>query len=204
MPPETTVGLSPDARYRRRRRKAEALGLPWHPFVNADRAFERLVELRDAGWSRDALAAAFDLSPCVIERIRNRQRTKIRPETERKILFGTLDPRRIPGHLLIPSAGTQRRIQALNFMGWSYPDLARESGLAPHVFDRAQHRQRVNAGLAATVADVYDRLWRRPGPTVSTATRARRHGRHGPLAWDDETIDDPRARPDGARIPWPR
>ena len=44
------------------------------------------------------------------------------------------------------------------------------------------------------IADAYDELSMRQGPSV----RNRRLGYPPPLAWDDETIDDPRARPKGA------
>jgi DNA-directed RNA polymerase specialized sigma24 family protein len=61
----------------------------------------------------------------------------------------------------------------------------------------------VSARLARRVAGVYDQYWMdRPedhGVPQHVADRVRRHaasqGFHGPLTWDDDTIDDPKAEP---------
>lgn len=86
-------------------------------------------------------------------------------------------------------------------VGWPQSRLAERLGWTPPNFssliraERAQVEQRT----AAAVAKLYDQLWQ-VSPEGPSAARARRHaarrGWPGPLAWDDETIDDPAAAPD--------
>lgn len=50
-----------------------------------------------------------------------------------------------------------------------------------------------------TCSAAYDVLWMRPGPSSQARALAARRGWVGPLAWDDEVIDDSAARPQGVR-----
>jgi hypothetical protein len=108
----------------------------------------------------------------------------------------------------VPSVGLRRRVQALACLGWdmyaiareldAYPDKVRQWTLHPTVY-RTTHEQ---------LAAVYDRLSMRLPPTdtpeqkanvAKTRNRAARNGWLPPLAWDDETLDDPDARPARSR-----
>jgi hypothetical protein len=87
-----------------------------------------------------------------------------------------------------------------------FPDvvLARELEMHPANFDDLVLRSTVTVGTARKVAALYDRAWnadpRDFGATgqgvVRTLTRAAAEGWPSPLAWDDDTIDDPGAGPD--------
>lgn len=106
--------------------------------------------------------------------------------------------RRRTGPLLVDSTGTQRRLRALAAVGWRYADIADEVGasrtrighLAVGLFPT------VHRDTAAAIADVYDRLSMTAGPSDRSRAVAAGRGWPPPLAWDDETIDDPAARPD--------
>jgi hypothetical protein len=51
------------------------------------------------------------------------------------------------------------------------------------------------------IARVYDALWNQPGPSDKGRRRAAKLGYAPPVAWDDETIDDPAAVPNlGAKV----
>ena len=130
---------------------------------------------------------------------------RIKPATERRLLAVTPD---LADGARTPATGTRRRLQALTATGWSTSHLARRSGLDRQVLDRALHDETTltTAGTAAAVARLYSDLWDTPPPTGtrwerSAATRARNHATRNrwapPLAWDDETIDDPDATPTG-------
>lgn len=101
------------------------------------------------------------------------------------------------------SVGTQRRLKALMAMGWPSAELCRRAGGGPHWFFRILRRPRVRLNTSAAVTALYDDLWRqRPedcGIPEEDAKRARefakRRGFAPPLAWDDDTIDDPAAVP---------
>ncbi|WP_295694431.1 hypothetical protein, partial [Lapillicoccus sp.] len=57
-------------------------------------------------------------------------------------------------------------------------------------------RDRISARAWRQVRQVYDRLSMTPGPSPTARARAAARGYAPPLAWDDDTIDDPRALPD--------
>lgn len=104
----------------------------------------------------------------------------------------------------VPAAGTIRRVQALAVAGWPPSRVAREAWLSPSTMARLMKATTVPAATARTIAAFYDRF-----STVSPglcgvalaqarAARARAFaaGWAPAGAWDDDTIDDPDARPD--------
>lgn len=103
---------------------------------------------------------------------------------------------------LIDSTGTIRRLQALACLGWSFTEVARRAGVAKG--SELAARPQVKRGNAERIAVVYDELWDQLPPSGSryermvlgkTKTRAAQQGWAPPLAWDDESIDDPGASP---------
>lgn len=94
----------------------------------------------------------------------------------------------------VPAIGTQRRLQALHAIGWPRKELMQRLGVTDHGtwltvvdFIRPTTRDKVRA--------LYDELWNKPGPSKWTRTWAANRGYPPPMAWDDDTIDDPDARP---------
>lgn len=103
--------------------------------------------------------------------------------------------------LYIDTTGTIRRLRALMALGWRYRDidLALGHGATRTNYAHNLTRQaRVHRDTATKVAAVYDRLSMQLGPSSRTRALARRYGWVPPLAWDDETIDDPAATPRGS------
>lgn len=100
----------------------------------------------------------------------------------------------------VDSIGTARRLQALATGGWDCYTLADRLGLKrQYVHVLRQHKARkVTPATAAKVSAIYDELWdvpRAAGQANRTRNYARRNGWAPPLAWDDDTIDDPTATP---------
>lgn len=98
------------------------------------------------------------------------------------------------------STGAQRRVQALIALGWTIADLA------PRLEFEPAHLERALAGPAdehpidsALVVETYDELSMTLGPCDLTRQRAVRAGWAPPLAWDEETLDDPTRSPEGVR-----
>jgi hypothetical protein len=120
---------------------------------------------------------------CVCPVARERRRVYFKRQQ-----FGHLDP------AYTDATGTRRRLQALIAIGWPIRELARQMGWTgnPGLLLYGE-RQQVHKHTAALVADVYDRLWDVPGPSVRSRRAAARAGYAPPLAWDD--IDDPAATP---------
>lgn len=113
------------------------------------------------------------------------------------------------GPRLIDSTGTRRRLEALVALGYTWEHLTAElAALTGRTFAYKHVHQRhaafaegrlIGREYAAEFAELYDRLsMRLPDETVSArraSLRAQRLGWLPPLAWDDDTLDDPNAKP---------
>ena len=99
------------------------------------------------------------------------------------------------GPLLVDSTGTRRRIRALAAMGWPLAELGRIVGVSYHTVWSWTDSARVRADTAETVRQLYDKLAMTPGPSRRARTIAKNKGWLPPLCWDDDTIDDPAAKP---------
>lgn len=99
----------------------------------------------------------------------------------------------------VDATGTRRRIRALIRMGWRYKDMDSWLGYRSantHNLNRSDTLH-VHLETAGAVKRMYDELSMRIGPSVRNRAVAERWGWASPLAWDDDTIDDPAARPVG-------
>ncbi|MCZ4498522.1 MAG: hypothetical protein JWQ74_1075 [Marmoricola sp.] len=86
----------------------------------------------------------------------------------------------------IPAIGTQRRIQALQAMGWTLTDLQDRTGMFVSNLHRLSTRQdRVLLYVYQRIAAVYDELCMTPGPSSRMRAIAKNKGYAPPLAWDD-------------------
>lgn len=94
-------------------------------------------------------------------------------------------------------AGTSRRLQALAVLGWSCQLLAPRLGSSAQLMERYRtgRHPRIRQETATKIARLYDELYATPGPCQVTRDRAARAGWVRPLLWDDDTIDDPNAKP---------
>lgn len=108
--------------------------------------------------------------------------------------------------VLISAVGTHRRIQALQYAGWSLQRQARILGVSMQSIQSILQRPRILPATAAHFARVYSILWDQTPPmgtpgersaTSRSRINARRRGFAPALAWDDDTIDDPAAKPEG-------
>lgn len=104
----------------------------------------------------------------------------------------------------VPNAGTQRRLRALNAVGHTWKSIGERLGL------RTQSVREI-AGLsvqhpwtmcytetARRVEELYEEWWNvYPAGTAALRARlsAKRNGYLPPMAWDEDTIDDPTAKP---------
>jgi hypothetical protein len=99
---------------------------------------------------------------------------------------------------LIDPTGTIRRIHALHCLGYSAKQIGAMAGKGDEWTRHMTRSTVITTTNAALVADIYERLSMTPA-THKLADRIRREsaakGWAPPLAWDDDTIDDPTARP---------
>lgn len=111
-----------------------------------------------------------------------------------------------PSTSKVPAAGTRRRIQALMACGYSGKSIADHLDVTKRTIQTYMERESVTVETARKVRDLYEQLWDVPPPAdtpiqAQVASRLRNlaadHGWPPPLAWDDDTIDNPNARPKG-------
>lgn len=169
-----------------------------------ERAQAHVQELTNSlGVSIRAIADASGTSPAVISELNRGICHGLMVRTEKAIL--AVKPEDILGRPnlngSVPNIGTRRRIQALMAMGWRHQDLTPllgfNSGNVVHQAGNWITRRKHEA-----TKGVYDRLWNQRGPaTRISLARVAKAGYAPPLAWDDDSIDDPNAEPDlGAKV----
>jgi hypothetical protein len=193
-------------RWDRNRRMLKSQG-QWQPFVSAQPARERIWAMNAAGMPTRAIELRLSLPDGSLDALmwkRDGQFSqKVRQETAEAVMgyWPTLED--YPGHCLIDATGTRRRIQALITLGWTQVFLREKIGVSKKAFQRLLTNSRITADLARRVVPLYDELWKRP-PYVTEVSavaadkvrqQALKAGFFGPLAWDDDQIDDPAALP---------
>lgn len=190
----------------RQDQKERAARGEWIPGrVPAGPTIDHVDKLLAAGWTLVRLANATGLTHSFYSHFRSK--TTIRAYTEARILAvkpndcGQLAHSSPGSGRRVPSVGTIRRIRALRAVGYTVEQIARESGLnrsnlkmicineQPTVFIETAH----------AVAEAFKRLEMTPAPASRAASRgrnyARKRGWPAPLAWDEDSIDDPSAGP---------
>lgn len=159
-------------------------------------AVRRLQTWASRGYSATAIADMTGLADRTIQPLITgaTSPSKMLHQTARKILAAPDVP---TGNGWLPSAGSVRRLRALTVMGWSMDHLADRSGIDTSTLAtiRSGKHAQTRPKFAAAITAMYDELWNTPGPGRLAGTRARNRGWLPPMAWDDETIDDPAADP---------
>jgi transposase len=105
----------------------------------------------------------------------------------------------------IDSTGLRRRVQALVAIGWSQSRLAKQLGMDQGNMSSFMAADQCTVRRALAVRDLYNACWNKPQEgwdwrSRIAANRSRNYaaarGWVPPLAWDDDSIDDPAAQPD--------
>lgn len=96
----------------------------------------------------------------------------------------------------VPNIGSRRRLRALMAVGWRHSDLSPMVGFNTGTLNH-QAGNWISRAKHDAMKDLYDRLWNIQGPAPATSrARVRNAGYLPPLAWDEDTIDDPNHEPD--------
>lgn len=191
--------------YNTRRGRDIAYGRWQSSYVDAEPARQHALALRAAGMGRRRLAQLSGVSDSVIHVLINGRpergtgpSRRIAADNARAILAVPM-----PGtaHLAagarVDITGTTRRMRALVAIGYTQSDLAGRIGItAPNSTNLFSGEGQVLAATAMKVAALYDQLSMTSGPSQTARSRARKLRWHPPLAWDDDTIDDPNAQPE--------
>lgn len=169
--------------------------------VDSTEVRQHIERLRAAGMGSREIASRSGVARTVVERLIgwdvSRPAKRVRPVTARRIL--AVDAVTLADGARIDSMGTLRRLRALVAVGWTQTEIARRMGRTVANVGRLIHGRRygnVTQETATLVARLYDDLSMTPGPSLRARRLATRYGWAPPLAWDDDTIDDPTAAPD--------
>ncbi|WP_244461547.1 MULTISPECIES: hypothetical protein [Rhodococcus] len=136
-----------------------------------------------------------ELASVPVATIRSLRSTSTRTTTSAiaaAILSITFHPSR--GRDLTPAVGARRRLRALNAMGYGDPSLAHRLNVEVDVVTSMPEKGLIPSELWEAVDEIYDELSMRPGPDADLREQARAEGLVPPLGWDDDEIDNPKAR----------
>lgn len=98
----------------------------------------------------------------------------------------------------VPSVGYERRLRALQSLGWSYARLAPKLGCNTSTLHERTNATTVSRANYERMVDLYNQLSMVTPLGLHVQRDRRRAAAKGwvpPLAWDDETIDDPEGQP---------
>lgn len=129
---------------------------------------------------------------------------RITRKTETALLAVTVDRVGVEQHGWVDGTGTRRRFRALVALGWPARTLGARLGFSTRTnwsmtSPEIPERQRIRASTRDAVRALYDELSLTVPPRSRYRTIARNiaaaRGWAPPMAWDDDSIDDPAAVP---------
>lgn len=163
-------------------------------YVPAEPVRQHVEQLRALGWTYEQIAQEAGVSTWVPHRAATGHTRRLWKDRADAVLAVPLVVQ--GSHRGLDSTGTRRRVQALAWMGWSCSEVAQRAGTtARSLSTLITPTRRISYRLAMRVAAVYNQLSMLPGPSKVVAGKARQLGFAPPLAWDEDTIDDPAALP---------
>lgn len=201
--------------YARVQRRAALYGRYHSGRVDAEPVRAHLVYLMENGISVKRTAALTGLASSAVsailygraERGHAPYRRVHRSTAEKILAISPCLENMAPGHV-VDGTGTGRRLQALVAIGWSMSRLGERLGISVTNMGRVVAGEPVTAARALAVRALFEELWNKPQEghdqrSRISANRARNYAKARcwvpPMAWDDETIDDPNATPEGTQ-----
>ncbi|HUX72259.1 MAG TPA: hypothetical protein VMV41_17240 [Cellulomonadaceae bacterium] len=162
-----------------------------------------VAALREGGMSARSIAAAAGVSLATVSALawpdrHGSARTRGVQRHTHDAILAVRGPHQAPPNGLVPIIGTVRRLQALARMGWTVRAIAATANMPHQSIAGLDGARRIRKATADAITRVYNELSMRPGPSDITRRRAAAAGYAPPLAWDDDTVDDPNAEPEGA------
>jgi transcriptional regulator with XRE-family HTH domain len=153
-----------------------------------------LKNLQSAGMGYRAIADTAGIGrKTVAELLRGDRIRGVRPATYQALMAVQGSPS------WAPAVGITRRLRGLAMLGWRQTDISTKSGVAVSVINElmAGNQQVCMRTHAAALKECYEQLSMRVGPSERSRNRATAKGWAPTLAWDDDAIDDPAAKPVG-------
>jgi transcriptional regulator with XRE-family HTH domain len=180
----------------RDRRRQQAYGRYTRNKRPATKTLNHINKLREQGITLGQIHKQTGIAMVTLGEITLGKRPTIQATTETRILNYNPTPDQASPHASINPTGTARRLQALQYNGWSQGQLATRLGIqVAHVWKLSHQKTGATTRIAQRVETLYNQLWDKhpvPGMSATIARNtARRHGWLPPLAWDEDNIDNP-------------
>ena len=169
--------------------------------VDAAPVAAHLRALSAAGISYERVSEIAQLNTKTPKTIAVGQRERCRKEVAAAILAIPVDPLTY-GHpgATMTAVGSVRRILALCAIGYTLTELAPRVGLTLNelsaITTQRRGRSRIKVARARKIHALYEELWDKPTGNERAKRLARTREWAPPLAWDEDTINDPAASPD--------
>lgn len=165
-----------------------------------------LQQWDDAGWTALAIASATGVSENTVSnwlaKIRTGRTFKMGPAACQKLVHAGR-----PTNGFIGAAIPRRMLRALARIGWACEALTAQLRARGHSIGavtlhciRSGRTARVHTWLANAITDLYLELELQPRNSRQTVDFAIAANWPGPLAWDEDTLYDPTARPQGTNL----
>ncbi|MFE7111708.1 helix-turn-helix domain-containing protein [Streptomyces sp. NPDC057575] len=169
--------------------------------VPAGPARQHVQKLLRQGLSKAQIDRASGVPVTTVQRL-VRGQANIRRENAEKILRVQLNVRVTQGD--VSACGAMRRVRALYALGHFNWEIARVAGVSRDAvcYLASGKWSTLKVSMDDGIRAAYDQMSMRAGGSWKTRQLAERNGWAPPLAWDDDTIDDPAAVPDcGEQVP---
>lgn len=195
--------------YERTRNRAHTYG-QYSGLIDAEPARQHVRNLQATGLGLKQIERLSGVSGGVMNKLmyghpnsdgtRRPPARRVKPATAAKILNVRPGTDALAPGLPVDATGTRRRIQALVATGWSVTRLGKELGIGSANFHAMLHRDQVRLCTSRAVTELYERLWNTPPPHETHRDKiaynrakgyAAARGWLPPLAWDEDTIDEP-------------
>jgi len=163
----------------------------YHPAGEALEIFQEIKD-RTGMTDREIADAAGFASTRTLMKLKTGEHDRVQGETYRRL--ATLRNSN-PAPVRVPAIGAQRRLDGLSRMGWPLRDIRVRLGFLGDYVRNLEPTHLIPIATHQKLVALYDELSMIPGPSERTRKLAERSGKPPPLAWDDDNIDDPKAKP---------
>ncbi|PXX66925.1 hypothetical protein DFR70_103680 [Nocardia tenerifensis] len=190
--------------YQRTRERNRAYGR-WDPDrAAADPVREHVTQLEKAGLSHRRLVELAELNRSTLAALLHGRPGLHPPQWISRAVADRILAVQVPQsavEVAAPNAvvavlGAQRRLRALVADGWPQAVLADELGMARNNLGPLMHGEHpITARRHRAVAELFTRKQLIPGPSQQAREYGRAQGWARSWQWDEDSIDDPKARP---------
>ncbi len=164
--------------------------------VAAAPAREHVNCLYSIGFTNHSIAAAAGVGVNTVRQIAAGKYETSKIDAASRLMAITHRPVPAQTGTRVPAVGAQRRIHALQAIGWTADDIGIRLGVTGGAVTSYARQHRVMYEVWEAIADLYEELSGTPGTSKLSVMRSRERRFAPPLAWEGRDIDDPEAQPD--------